>query len=66
MQEACTSFRYRLLTSTIKSYKMNIKKNIIKTFMGGIAACLCMYNPQIEMFAHFKTKSSFHKTKRII
>ena len=25
-----------------------------------------MYNPQIEMFAHFKTKSSFHKTKRII
>ena len=28
MQEACTSFRYRLLTSTIKSYKMNIKKNM--------------------------------------
>ena len=25
-----------------------------------------MYNPQIEMFAHFKTKSSFHKTKGII
>lgn len=25
-----------------------------------------IYNPQIEMFAHFKTKSSFHKTKRII
>lgn len=24
------------------------------------------YNPQIEMFAHFKTKSSFHKTKGII
>ncbi len=24
------------------------------------------YNPQIEMFAHFKTKSSFHKTKCII
>lgn len=24
------------------------------------------YNPQIEMFGHFKTKSSFHKTKRII
>lgn len=23
------------------------------------------YNPQIEMFAHFKTKSSFHKTKCI-
>ncbi|RJV04265.1 hypothetical protein DWZ41_22420 [Bacteroides sp. AF32-15BH] len=27
---------------------------------------LPIYNPQIEMFAHFKTKSSFHKTKRII
>ena len=25
-----------------------------------------IYNPQIEMFAHFKTKSSFHKTKCII
>lgn len=25
-----------------------------------------MYNPQIEMFARFKMKSSFHKTKRII
>lgn len=25
-----------------------------------------LYNPQIEMFAHFKTKSSFHKTKGII
>ena len=24
------------------------------------------YNPQIEMFARFKMKSSFHKTKRII
>ena len=42
MQKACTSFRYRLFTSTIKPYKMNIKKNIIKAFMGGIAACLCM------------------------
>lgn len=27
---------------------------------------LWKYNPQIEMFARFKTKSSFHKTKRII
>ena len=27
---------------------------------------LLIYNPQIEMFARFKTKSSFHKTKRII
>ena len=28
--------------------------------------CSTSYNPQIEMFAHFKTKSSFHKTKGII
>ena len=30
------------------------------------AALLLTYNPQIEMFARFKMKSSFHKTKRII
>ena len=29
-------------------------------------AIVVMYNPQIEMFARFKMKSSFHKTKRII
>lgn len=28
--------------------------------------CQHLYNPQIEMFARFKMKSSFHKTKRII
>ena len=28
--------------------------------------CFLLYNPQIEMFARFKMKSSFHKTKRII
>ena len=27
---------------------------------------ISLYNPQIEMFARFKMKSSFHKTKRII
>ena len=27
---------------------------------------ITLYNPQIEMFARFKMKSSFHKTKRII
>ena len=35
-----------------------------------ILSCHCatvrLYNPQIEMFARFKMKSSFHKTKRII
>ena len=35
----------------------------MKNFMDGN---FLLYNPQIEMFAHFKTKSSFHKTKGII
>ena len=33
------------------------------SYIGAIAS---FYNPQIEMFARFKMKSSFHKTKRII
>ena len=35
-----------------------------RTFMSGFVRNY--YNPQIEMFARFKMKSSFHKTKRII
>lgn len=31
-----------------------------------LPASCSLYNPQIEMFARFKMKSSFHKTKRII
>ncbi len=31
-----------------------------------LVTSIIVYNPQIEMFARFKTKSSFHKTKRII
>ena len=31
-----------------------------------ITTIIINYNPQIEMFARFKMKSSFHKTKRII
>ena len=47
------------------------KKGFIKdVFNGNIADeidhAFVTYNPQIEMFAHFKTKSSFHKTKGII
>ena len=31
-----------------------------------VVITIILYNPQIEMFARFKMKSSFHKTKRII
>lgn len=37
-----------------------------KKFLSAVLFGALMYNPQIEMFARFKTKSSFHKTKRII
>lgn len=40
-------------------------KRIIFALMTAIMLCT-LYNPQIEMFARFKMKSSFHKTKRII
>lgn len=56
-----------------------MKKNILFAIGMTALACSCndfldrepmdavpVYNPQIEMFAHFKTKSSFHKTKGII
>lgn len=47
-----------------KNYVMKI--NVVSIFIVLLALTSCVYNPQIEMFAHFKTKSSFHKTKRII
>lgn len=34
--------------------------------VNGLLERIDSYNPQIEMFARFKMKSSFHKTKRII
>lgn len=38
-----------------------------QTFFDKVSIFLSnLYNPQIEMFARFKMKSSFHKTKRII
>lgn len=40
-----------------------IGANVFRDFFASIRD---VYNPQIEMFARFKMKSSFHKTKRII
>ena len=39
-------------------YKKDLQVAVVRT--------KSFYNPQIEMFARFKMKSSFHKTKRII
>ena len=45
---------------SLSNYDPTRAKLNFEVVKGGI------YNPQIEMFARFKTKSSFHKTKRII
>lgn len=53
-------------------FKADKLMSILKTITGAAskvnstAATINSYNPQIEMFARFKMKSSFHKTKRII
>ena len=43
-----------------------IVKSLERTYNVHILLPPTLYNPQIEMFARFKMKSSFHKTKRII
>ena len=53
---------FRLIKKTFKSGEP-MKTKII-CFIAFVS--YTFYNPQIEMFARFKTKSSFHKTKRII
>lgn len=50
------------LVLTYNGDAMNGKSVDFSTVTGETA----IYNPQIEMFARFKMKSSFHKTKRII
>lgn len=42
------------------------RDNCSTYFLPDTRCIINMYNPQIEMFARFKMKSSFHKTKRII
>ena len=50
----------RILKQNILPNGLKIKRVSVPFGVIGI------YNPQIEMFARFKMKSSFHKTKRII
>lgn len=49
--------------SVLSEEKLQVKKD---RYLFLYMEKIIKYNPQIEMFAHFKTKSSFHKTKRII
>ena len=46
--------------------RIAIGTGIFLLVLVGLLAGGSIYNPQIEMFARFKMKSSFHKTKRII
>lgn len=52
------------LTGVYISYDTMLERCEVSMQGGGCE--LFIYNPQIEMFARFKMKSSFHKTKRII
>lgn len=47
-------------------YRFGDKEAFDRTSFRSIFQEANSYNPQIEMFARFKMKSSFHKTKRII
>lgn len=57
------------ITSMDGDYTLsNVPKNatLVFSYVGMTTQEVPVYNPQIEMFARFKMKSSFHKTKRII
>ena len=60
------NIRYTFNEDGTYSYQMK-KRTVTGSYVFDDAAkTITMYNPQIEMFARFKMKSSFHKTKRII
>ena len=44
----------------------HLQKQLLLEQIIYLSIWVLIYNPQIEMFARFKMKSSFHKTKRII
>ena len=53
-------------TQTRQERKIAQQKVKEQLYQDAVRALENNYNPQIEMFARFKMKSSFHKTKRII
>lgn len=57
------------LSADTQSFAPEITFEKTPRFLGKVydkVIVFSLYNPQIEMFARFKMKSSFHKTKRII
>ena len=68
----CDAKRPIVKHSTLCAYQLTLQTHLLPRF--GAAENITekdvqqfvIYNPQIEMFARFKMKSSFHKTKRII
>ena len=58
-----SSEHLKTLTETVRRAAENGDEKIYRMLK---QQTLPYYNPQIEMFARFKMKSSFHKTKRII
>ena len=60
-----TADRPVILPSAIE-YLTDFAVCATQTFFCFLLIRVEIYNPQIEMFARFKMKSSFHKTKRII
>lgn len=63
----CTNERFRDFTKEMHiRARMTSQVIYFEWFLNYKFGKYIRYNPQIEMFARFKTKSSFHKTKRII
>lgn len=64
----CECFVQKLQARIVKAQREG-KHNKVKALQWMLTHSFyakALYNPQIEMFARFKMKSSFHKTKRII
>ena len=60
------AFSEMLRNGLVNSIGENYSQGFAFWFLICGVILILLYNPQIEMFARFKMKSSFHKTKRII
>lgn len=60
--------QHMIINGLMGGYFLSVKGIIVENYFSirDTIWHLDKYNPQIEMFARFKMKSSFHKTKRII